>query len=965
MKIPGMYVEIRGDYTALSADFSAVRREARATATDISNALANAVVPSSVTSGIDQLYQNLTKAQRAAKLSGSAFASVGVTLDDKLRKNIGLTDRDWMRLQQRMLATKATQQAERALKSIARAANMSAAEMAVLKFKMGDAEGAMRDFSRIAQSKFGMVKSAIFSLQGAVASLGLGMLVKDIFDTGAEVMQLNRAFEAITGSTQGVQAEFAFLRQLADELGMNFYDLAGGYKDIAAAAKGTSMEGEAVRGVFTGIVEAGGALGMTAENVKGSLYAVSQMISKGKVSAEELRRQLGDRLPGAFQLAAKAMDVSTAELDNMLKQGELFVDDFLPRFEKALHERYGDAARKASGDAARALDKFKESWVDIKLEMANSGFLDDATAALRKMTDSLKEPAVREAMRELAGSLGSIVKALGEISRYAGLRSVITTRGEGRLLAESGYIDGDAFEKASFIDRQRMVDPFRDRLPVIQLDAQIAELQKNRMGVVYARDRAQITARINELKAQKEALERQLTDSKTTVIRSPDRQGWWESDAAYIDVSVERRKNIVTGNAADAAKAFLKDSPAAKAEEKKNKIAAIESAAQSAIGKLQNAREVDAANAAQYSAQIVAIEAEKARKLAELADKPARGNTRKKTWEDFGIPGNSMYLHELNSMVSPSERSAQQDAAFKAAGKQAEAEKARNLALMTEFAEKHRQLVLGETEFKLAQIEEQGKAYVKAGANEVAVAQWAKEEKLQAARDWESGAVRAMRSYHDEATDAARGAERMISDSFKTMEDAVVSFAMTGKLSFSDFADSVIKDMMRMVVQQGITGPLAGGMGDMLGGMMGGGGGIFSFLGSFFHDGGVIGRDAPSFTRPVDPAIFAGAPRYHSGLLPDEFPAILQEGETVIPKGGFKVVPALRTGGGVTVNVYNNSGNVQARAVQRPNAEGGMDVDVIIEEIDRRMAEGVSNGTSRTSAAIERVYGNTRSGGLY
>jgi hypothetical protein len=205
----------------------------------------------------------------------------------------------------------------------------------------------------------------------------------------------------------------------------------------------------------------------------------------------------------------------------------------------------------------------------------------------------------------------------------------------------------------------------------------------------------------------------------------------------------------------------------------------------------------------------------------------------------------------------------------------------------------------------------------------------------------------------------------MISDSFKTMEDAVISFAMTGKLSFSDFADSVIKDMMRMVVQQGITGPLAGGMGDMLGGMMGGGGGIFSFLGSFFHDGGVIGRDAPSFTRPVDPAIFAGAPRYHSGLLPDEFPAILQEGETVIPKGGFKVVPALRTGGGVTVNVYNNSGNVQARAVQRPNAEGGMDVDVIIEEIDRRMAEGVSNGTSRTSAAIERVYGNTRSGGLY
>lgn len=908
MKIPGMYVEIRGDYTALKADFSAVRREARATATDISNALANAVVPSSVTSGIDQLYQNLTKAQRAAKLSSDAFASVGVTLDDKLRKNIGLTNREWMQLQQRMLATKAEQQAERALKSIARAANMSAGEMAALKFKMGDAEGAMRDFSRIAQSKFGMVKSAIFSLQGAVASLGLGMLVKDIFDTGAEVMQLNRAFEAITGSTQGAQAEFAFLRQLANELGMNFYDLAAGYKDIAAAAKGTSMEGEAVRGVFTGIVEAGGALGMTAENVKGSLYAVSQMISKGKVSAEELRRQLGDRLPGAFQIAANAMGVSTAELDNMLKQGELFVDDFLPRFEKALHERYGDAARSASGDAARALDKFKEAWVDIKLEMANSGFLEDATAALRDMTESLKDPAVRDAMRELAGSLGSIIKAMGTVTQYAGLRSISETYVEGLELVKKGYLDFDEFTKAGFLERQRMVD--RANAPDTGGSA-----------------------------------------ATSWRGRGEDRPAVSVYSASTPKLNYD--KVISTANAA--ATTFLGDSPAAK-------IDRITQAAEDAIGKLRKAREVDLANAAQYDAQISAIEAERARKIAALGSKESK---RKARWEDFGVSDNSMYLHDLNSMVSPSERSAQQDAAFKAAGKQAEAEKARNLALMTEFAEKHRQLVLGETEFKLAQIEEQAKAYVKAGANEVAVAQWAKEEKLQAARDWESGAVRAMRSYHDEATDAAKGAERMISDSFKTMEDAVVSFAMTGKFSFSDFANSVIEDLIRVGVQKGITGPLAGGMGDMLGGMMGGGGGIFSILGSFFHDGGVIGRDAPSFTRPVDPAIFAGAPRYHSGLLPDEFPAILQEGETVIPKGGFKVAPAQRAGGGVTVNVYNNSGNAQARTVQRPNAEGGMDVDVIIEEIDRRMAEGVSNGTSRTSAAIEQVYGNTRSGGLY
>lgn len=57
-------------------------------------------------------------------------------------------------------------------------------------------------------------------------------------------------------------------------------------------------------------------------------------------------------------------------------------------------------------------------------------------------------------------------------------------------------------------------------------------------------------------------------------------------------------------------------------------------------------------------------------------------------------------------------------------------------------------------------------------------------------------------------------------------------------------------------------------------------GGIPQF---FYHDGGMVG-DSPSFTRHVDPKVFAGAPRFHTGLMDDEFPAILQRGEQVISK---------------------------------------------------------------------------------
>ncbi len=72
------------------------------------------------------------------------------------------------------------------------------------------------------------------------------------------------------------------------------------------------------------------------------------------------------------------------------------------------------------------------------------------------------------------------------------------------------------------------------------------------------------------------------------------------------------------------------------------------------------------------------------------------------------------------------------------------------------------------------------------------------------------------------------------------------------------------------------------------------------------HSGGVIGTS--SFpTRIVPAGIFANAPRYHSGLAGDEFPAILQRGETVLPKGS----------GGVVVNIKNETGTpVQAKDVK-------------------------------------------------
>ena len=185
---------------------------------------------------------------------------------------------------------------------------------------------------------------------------------------------------------------------------------------------------------------------------------------------------------------------------------------------------------------------------------------------------------------------------------------------------------------------------------------------------------------------------------------------------------------------------------------------------------------------------------------------------------------------------------------------------------------------------------------------------------------WEDGAVRGLRRYADEATNAAKNAEELFSGAAKKVEDTLVDMVSSGEFSvkkIGDLIQSLEQDILRSFLREQVTGPIAKGLGSLLsGGSSSGGGssggGIFASIGSWitsqFHDGGVVGH-TPTVMRSVPSHLFANARRYHSGLMPDEFPAILQKGETVIPKG--------KSMGMAGMNVTFN--------VNTPNAQSFMD----------------------------------------
>ncbi|MHB8808968.1 MAG: tape measure protein [Desulfobulbaceae bacterium] len=190
---------------------------------------------------------------------------------------------------------------------------------------------------------------------------------------GIERMEL--ALRSATGSAEGAGEELGFVRGEAERLGLELMATGKGFTTIAAAAKGTELAGAGVRDIFSGIAEASAVLSLSAAETNGALLAVGQMISKGKVNAEELRLQLGERLPGAFQIAARAMGVTTQELDKMLEKGEIMASDFLPRFATELHKTFGPDLETAAGRSQAAFNRLMNAITDMEVAIGNSGLI--------------------------------------------------------------------------------------------------------------------------------------------------------------------------------------------------------------------------------------------------------------------------------------------------------------------------------------------------------------------------------------------------------------------------------------------------------------------------------------------------------------------------------------------------------------------------------------------------------------
>jgi tape measure domain-containing protein len=259
----------------------------------------------------------------------------------------------------------------------------------------------------------------------------------------ANLRKLRIALFGVTSSSEEYQDSLAFITQTTKDFAIPQEVVTRQFTRLQASVQGAGGNIEDTKVAFNGIVAAVRATGGSLADVDAALTATAQVFSKGKVSAEELRQQIGERLPGAFTLFAESVGLTPQELDKALEDGKVSLQDF-QTFAEALFERYGENAQQIADGPESAGDRLQVALSELNQNVGE--LLAPIGAAFQETFISIIE-IVNLATIELKKFFGVGVEGLdnrvktivGQIRQLEGQRKKLRPPAEGSKVQTTAF----------------------------------------------------------------------------------------------------------------------------------------------------------------------------------------------------------------------------------------------------------------------------------------------------------------------------------------------------------------------------------------------------------------------------------------------------------------------------------------------------------------------------------------------
>lgn len=740
-------------------------------------------------------------------------------------------------------------------------------------------------------------------------------------ETAKSLEKVKLTLGAVTGDQTIAATQMKYLMDLSNRSGTSFEVLAKQYGQFTAAAKGTSLEGERARDIFEAITFATSKLGGGTEELRGSLLALQQMISKGKISAEELRQQLGERLPGAMQIMASALGVTTQKLDTMMKKGELNISS-LTKFQEALRKRYNIDTTKDVDTIAAAEQRLANARLvgldvldkTVGISQAYKNAVNGVTAAVKYATDNMADivkwagiaAATLAAMATpaLIAALGGVALAIGRIAlAVVGLNAAaVSVGGFAMILAKLslgflGYkIASEYMEKANI---------------------KIASSMTNTLPAVDEYIKAQQTLK----SSVRATTEEYLTQQKALLATTESSLSKASADAGDLIRKIAEIRRNDAGN-----DQYVVDQDAAPYE---RRLAALRNMGVAALATKTRIQELEKILAAQTKAEST----NRADPIKELTD---RQNLAIKNAQDTIKETNAKYA-TLNLAPAAKEQAEAINEVNKAVENyrdvltRAEVPAKTVVELTTKYGEALKALKLGEISLRNTVSTFQMAEQVFSRAADVGLTNWV-----------------------DTIVDGK--------DKLEALNDTV---------------KAVAKDILNTFMKLAVLNPIKNALFGTSNQTLGGGGGIGGLLGGFFSGGGGQSMVNPYSTMPIAGVSFASG-----GVMTDRGPmplrkyasggvanspqlAMYGEGsgpEAYVPLPDGRSIPVKMQGSGnngVEVHIHESAG-ASATVQSSKSQSGGTRLDIILKGIVQSTLMEDLAGAGAITQGMERRFGLSR-----
>ena len=291
---------------------------------------------------------------------------------------------------------------------------------------------------------------AVFSIQQLIT---FGESVVDV-TRKTELMQ-NRLNFVFQNAASG-EAAFNRLFEVAQKLGIGFQELSEGFVSFGIASRAAGFSAKTTEDIFVRVATALRAAGAGSLQTQRAFYALQQMLSKGVVAAEELRRQLGEALPGASDLMTKAYNrlhpaqqVTNLGFTKLLENGKIISREILPEFSRVLEEEFAPALAGKAGSLDATITRASNAWERFKLNIGQTNF-QSISSGFKWLEERLTN--INAILQNSEGFWQSYYKIVNEVAYGSGLFTVSITDWWKGIMAdekEVAALNQKAFERGS------------------------------------------------------------------------------------------------------------------------------------------------------------------------------------------------------------------------------------------------------------------------------------------------------------------------------------------------------------------------------------------------------------------------------------------------------------------------------------------------------------------------------------